>query len=115
MCTVFVFLSLKQNLFTMAKSRDGNFIPPKGKATGFTSVSPEDVISACFYAKAEIVYVEKDCLLWGTFNEQDNRLTLSEERQNDDACMLNAAVPKALQTGATVFAREKEYMPEALP
>lgn len=82
------------------------------RTTGLTSASPEDVIPACFYAKAAIVFVEKDCLMWGTFNEQDNRLTLSEERQNDDACMLNAAVSKALQTGAAVFATEKEYMPD---
>lgn len=82
------------------------------RAAGLASSSPEEVIPACFYAKAEIVFVRKDCLLWGTFNEQDNRLSLSEERQNDDACMLNAAVSKALQTGATVFAAEKEHMPD---
>ncbi|MBO9151796.1 hypothetical protein ACFOTA_06230 [Chitinophaga sp. GCM10012297] len=82
------------------------------RATGLTSSSPEDVIPACYYARVEIVFVRKDCLLWGTFDEQNNRLMLSEERQNDDACMLNAAVSKALQTGATVFATEAEYMPD---
>ncbi len=82
------------------------------RATGLTSASPEDVIPACFYAKADIVFVQENCHLWGSFNEQDNRLTLNEERQNDDACMLNAAVSKALQTGATVYVTPKEHMPD---
>lgn len=79
---------------------------------GLTSTIPADVIPACYYARTEILFVQKDAHLWGSFNEQDNQLTLNDERQNDDACMLNAAVSKALQNGATVFVTEKENMPE---
>ncbi|HEY8915341.1 MAG TPA: hypothetical protein VIM87_02855 [Chitinophaga sp.] len=80
-------------------------------ANGNTSSIVADVIPACYYSQADVLFVEKGAQLWGTFNEQDNQLTLHDTEQQGDECLVNAAAAKAVETGAEVFILNKEEMP----
>jgi hypothetical protein len=82
---------------------------------GNTSSIPEDVIPACYYSRVDILFVQKNAQLWGAFNEQDNKLTLHDTEQPGDECLVNAAIVKAVETGATVFMLDKEQMPADSP
>jgi len=82
---------------------------------GLTSSIPADVVPACYYSRAEVLFIQKDAQLWGAFNEQDNRLILHDSEQPGDECLVNAAAAKAIATGAEVFILDKEQMPAESP
>lgn len=82
---------------------------------GLTSSVLDDVIPACYYSRADMLFVQKDAQLWGTFNEQDNKLALHGSEQPGDECLINAAAVKAVETGAEVFILEKDQMPADSP
>jgi hypothetical protein len=82
---------------------------------GLTSTIAEEVIPACYYSRVDTLFVEQNAQLWGTFNEQDNKLVLHPAEQGGDECMVNAAAAKAVETGATVFMLEKDQMPADSP
>jgi hypothetical protein len=84
-------------------------------ATGLTSSIPADVIPACYYSRVDVLFVQKGARLWGSFNEQDNELSLHDTEQEGDECLLNAAAVKAIETGAEVFKLDKEQMPADSP
>lgn len=85
-------------------------------SNGLTSTIPDDVIPACYYSRADVLFVQKGAQLWGSFNEQDNKLALhGAEQAAGDECLVNAAAAKAVETGATVFMLEKDQMPEDSP
>lgn len=84
-------------------------------SNGFTSTIPDDVIPACYYSRADVLFVQKGAQLWGTFNEQDNKLVLHGSEQKGDECLVNAAAAKAVETGAKVFVLEKNQMPADSP
>ncbi|WP_343702298.1 hypothetical protein [Chitinophaga sp.] len=80
-------------------------------ATRLTSSMPETVIPACFYARAEVLFVQKGYHLWGHFNAMDNQLALRDVAEEGDVCMVNAAAVNAYLNGAEVFLLDKERMP----
>jgi hypothetical protein len=82
---------------------------------GLTSTIPEEVIPACYYSRVDTLFIQKDAQLWGTFNEQDNKLVLHPSEQAGDECMVNAAAAKAVETGAAVYMLEKGQMPSDSP
>ena len=82
---------------------------------GLTSPIPDDVIPACYYSRADVLFVQKGAQLWGTFNERDNKLVLHGAEQDGDECLVNAAAAKAVETGAAVFLLEKDEMPADSP
>lgn len=78
---------------------------------GLTSTMPEEVIPACYYSRADLLFVKKGAQLWGNFNEQDNKLELHTSEQEGDECLINAATAKAVETGANVYVLEEGQMP----
>lgn len=80
-------------------------------SNGITAMSPADVIPACYYAKTDVLFIQKGAHMWGTFNETDNQLVLHDKEEKGDECLLNAATVKALLNGADVFILEQAQMP----
>lgn len=80
-------------------------------ATQLTSSIPEDVIPAAYYGRIAQLFAVQGDHLWGTFDEQDNVLTIHSEQQEGDECLLDKAVMKTLLNGGEVFLITKEEMP----
>jgi hypothetical protein len=76
-----------------------------------TSSVPEDVIPAAFYGRVAQLFAVQGDHLWGTFDEQDNVLTIHSTQQEGDECLLDKAVIKTLLNGGEVFLVSKEEMP----
>ena len=81
-------------------------------ATPLTSSIPETVIPASYYSRISDLFVQKDVHIWGTFNETDNVLTIHNEKQDDDECLINKAVVKTVLNGGAVHILDAEKMPK---
>lgn len=79
--------------------------------TGLTSSIAEDIIPAAYYGRVSVLFVQKDEHIWGTFDENTNELTLHENRQEEDECLLDKAAIKTIKNGGEVFILEKTQMP----
>lgn len=80
-------------------------------ATSLTSAIAADIIPAAYYSRISSVFVLKGEHLWGTFDDTTNELTLHEEKEEGDECLLDKVVLKTLQNGGEVFILEKDQMP----
>jgi hypothetical protein len=80
-------------------------------ATELASAYPTEVIPAAYYAQVSDLFVEKDTHLWGTFDENDNKLDIHLEKQPQDDCLINNAIIKTLMNGGEVHLLDKEKMP----
>lgn len=82
-------------------------------SAGLSTSFPEDVIPAAYYSRVSQLFAAKDEHIWGTFDEQNNKLTIHEEQREGDECQLDKAVIKTLLNGGEVFFLEKEQVPAA--
>ncbi len=80
-------------------------------ATALTSSVVEDVIPAAYYSRISQLFIVKDAQIWGTFNEQENKLTVHEQQEEQDDSLIDKAVMKTILNGGDVFIVDKENMP----
>jgi hypothetical protein len=80
-------------------------------ATALTSSIIDDVVPATYYGRISHLFVQKGEHIWGTFNEMENEIKYSDEKQEDAEDLIDNAVVKTLTTGGEVFLLEKEQMP----
>jgi hypothetical protein len=80
-------------------------------ATNLTSSNPKEIIPAAHYAKVAHLFIQKDERLWGRFDERNNILTLHENQDDEDECMLDKAAIKTILNGGEVHILPKEKMP----
>lgn len=80
-------------------------------ATNLALAYPTKVIPAAYYAQVSDLFVQRDTHVWGTFNEQDNKLVVHPEKQAGDDCLINNAIIKTLMNGGEVHLLDKEKMP----
>lgn len=78
---------------------------------GLSSFMPEDVIPASFYGRVSDLFIQKDEHIWGSFDHITNDLTIHENEQDGDSCLINKAAVKTIQHGGDVHILEKEKMP----
>ena len=57
------------------------------------------------------LFVLQDLNIWGNFDETANNLTLHEDKQPTDECLVNKAILNTLQNGGSVYILNKERMP----
>ena len=84
-------------------------------AKELTTSIPEEVIQAAYFAQVSDLFVQKDQRIWGHFDESNNKITIHENKQNDDECLINKAIVKTLMNGGEVHMLEKEKMPADSP
>lgn len=80
-------------------------------ATELTSSIVDDVIPAAHYGRVSHLFAIRNEHIWGSFDEMNNNLTIHEEQEDGDECMIDKAVIKTLLTGGEVFILPKERMP----
>jgi hypothetical protein len=80
-------------------------------ATSLTSSIPEDVIRASHYGQVAHLFIQKNEHLWGKFDEQANVLSLHDQEEEDDECMLDKSAIKTILNGGEVHILPKEKMP----
>ncbi|HYC84420.1 MAG TPA: hypothetical protein VEB86_04325 [Chryseosolibacter sp.] len=80
-------------------------------ATGLTSSIAEDVIPAAHYSKVWHLFVARDEHIWGRFDEMNNEITIHNEKQDGDECLLDKAMLRTIQNGGEVHVLEKDRMP----
>ena len=80
-------------------------------AKELTTSIPEEVIPAACFAQVSDLFVQKDQRIWGSFDEANNSITINEEKQPDDECLINKAIVKTIMNGGEVHMLDKEKMP----
>ena len=80
-------------------------------AKTLTPVMPEKVIPASYFKQIADLFVLQDLNIWGNFDETANNLTLHEDKQPTDECLVNKAILNTLQNGGSVYILSKERMP----
>lgn len=80
-------------------------------ATKLTSSIIADIIPAAYYGQIAQLFVKKDTQIWGTFNEQDNKLTIASQEQEGTEDLVDKAIIKTIQNGGDVFILDEGQMP----
>lgn len=81
-------------------------------ATARTSVNLADIVPATHYGRVSHLFVVNDGQLWGSFDEQENRLTIDGESNGANEDLIDQAVTNTLLTGGEVFYLSRTKMPE---
>jgi hypothetical protein len=81
-------------------------------ATELTSVNVSKIIPATYYSKVSHLFVKKGSRIWGTFNEQDNKLDILDKESDNLDDLIDKAVIKTIQNGGEVYFMEANEMPE---
>ena len=79
--------------------------------TGLTSSVETDVIPAAHYGRISQLFVRKDEHIWGTFDEMNNALTVHEQKEGSDECLIDRTVIATLMNGGEVFILTADKMP----
>lgn len=80
-------------------------------ATPLTSSVLADVVPAAYYGQIAQLFVKKNSQVWGTFNEQENKLTIVEQEQEGTEDLIDKAIIKTIQNGGEVFLLDAGQMP----
>lgn len=83
--------------------------------TGLSSSAPTEVIPAAHYAQISDLFVERNQHIWGKFDDKENKITINEQKKDDDVCLINRAILKTIQNGGEVHILEREKMPTQSP
>lgn len=84
-------------------------------ATSLTSSLAENVIPAAHYGRVANLFIRNGANIWGRFDEISNVLTIHDQKQPEDECLLDRAAIRTLLTGGEVFLLDKEQMPANSP
>ncbi|KKS21188.1 MAG: hypothetical protein UU77_C0007G0033 [candidate division WWE3 bacterium GW2011_GWC1_41_7] len=63
----------------------------------------KEIVTSSYQARLEALFVEPDEKVWGNFFEDDNRVTVSSEREPDDEELLNLSLINTLRNGGKVY------------
>jgi hypothetical protein len=80
-------------------------------ATDLTTSVIADVIPAAYYGQISQLFVKKGSQVWGTFNEQENKLNTVSEPEKGTEDLVDKAIIKTIQNGGDVFILDEEQMP----
>jgi hypothetical protein len=86
-----------------------------GTGDGRAAYSLEGVLPAALYRRVDTLFVPASGALWGTFDEEANRVELHPEPQAGDEDLLDYAVYHTLRHGGTIFPLPPEQMPLDAP
>lgn len=80
-------------------------------ATAQSSSMPETVIPASYYARISDLFIAEGQHIWGTFDEQNNKLTMHAEKQDGDEDLIDRAAVNTYLNGGSVNILDAEHMP----
>ena len=80
-------------------------------ATDLTSTKNAEIISAAYYGRISHLFVQKDARIWGSFNEGNGEIHLTDTEKENTENLADRAVAKTIETGGSVFILDKQEMP----
>ena len=84
-------------------------------ATELTSASPNEVIPAAYYGRVSHIFVRKGDHLFGTFDELNNVLEMSNGEEDNAIDLVDEAVIKTLANGGEAYILPQDEMPGDTP
>ncbi len=82
-------------------------------ATALTSTDISVIIPAAYYARVSHLFVRKGSRIWGSFNEQENKLEILDHESDTAEDLIDKAVIRTIQNGGEVYFLEANEMPES--
>jgi len=73
----------------------------------------EHVLKAAYMGQIETLFVEKDKIQWGDFNEETGQATLRDDKKSIDNCLIDYAARTVFLKGGQVFIEDIGDMPES--
>ncbi|MCI0390985.1 MAG: hypothetical protein MOB07_19745 [Acidobacteria bacterium] len=81
--------------------------------TGQTTNRVSEAISAAVHGRIATLFLPEGVQSWGSFNEEQNAVTMHADAQQCDEDLLELTALRTLATGGTVFAVEPQQMPDS--
>ena len=80
--------------------------------TGLTSNDVKEIVPAAYYGRVDILFVNTDLQLFGTFDPDTNAVELKLETEHRNGDLLDLAAVHTIMNGGVVYAVEPDKMPE---
>ena len=75
------------------------------------STELEKIFPAAINGNIDTLFIQKNTQVWGTYNENKNKINISNTRNINDICLLNTSGISVFQQQGKVFLMEKEALP----
>jgi hypothetical protein len=73
------------------------------------------IVPAAFYGRVATLFVDRDSQMWGTFDPATEELSVHPERKPQDDDLLDLASLQTILNDGTVYALERDQMPDKSP
>ncbi len=83
--------------------------------TGLTSSDLETIVSAAYFGRVDVLFVDVGSRRWGTFDPSTAEIHLHKEAEAGDRDLLDFAAVQTLLNKGTVYAVDAEEIPERVP
>lgn len=80
--------------------------------TGLTSNDIKEIVPAAYYGRVDILFVNNELHLWGTFDPDTNEVELKPKSDHGNGDLLDLAAVHTILNGGVVYAVGPEKMPE---
>jgi hypothetical protein len=84
----------------------------RNAGTGLTSSDLRQIVPAARHARVEVLFVARDAHCWGSYEPDQDQITLHQHARNDSEDLLNLAAIDTLMHGGTVYALDAGQLPE---
>jgi hypothetical protein len=82
------------------------------KATDAISNQTEEIVPASIYGKVDTLFVNKETMEFGTFNEENGETTIELAQTKDNTELRNLAAIKTFENDGKVFTMSLAEMPD---
>jgi hypothetical protein len=72
----------------------------------------EEVIPGSIVGRTDTLFLEKDRNVWGSYDESSHSITIDEEKNINNACLLNRSAINTIKNGGEVYILDPANMPE---
>jgi hypothetical protein len=76
------------------------------------SSDPSEIITSTIMGKSAAIFIKKDHVRWGKYDDENHKVLYRNEPGNDDVDLMNWLSIKGLETGSNVYILSPEEMPD---
>ncbi len=84
----------------------------KANAPSRTSQDIEEIVSAAYFERVDVLFIDKDAHRWGIFDPESNEVTEHDEQQAGDEDLLNLAAIHTFLNSGQLFSVPRASMPD---
>ena len=82
---------------------------------GDTTADIESIVSAAFFKRIHTLFIAEESHVWGTFDKEENDVSIADEKKPDNQDLLSLAAAHALLNGGNVLVLPQEKIPDKVP